>query len=54
MFNNLGEASTDVLNVVRWRDYEVYVGDSWKMNHKLTFDYGVRYSILTSRTRRTD
>ena len=47
-FSNLGEASTDVLNDVRWRDYEVYVGDSWKMNHKLTVDYGVRYSILTT------
>ena len=48
IFTNLSEASTDVLNDVHWRDYEVYVGDSWKMNRKLTLDYGVRYSILTS------
>jgi len=48
VFNGLGEASTDILNNVHWRDYEVYVGDSWKVNRKLTFDFGVRYSILTS------
>lgn len=48
MFNNLGEVSTDVNNIVNWRDYEFYVGDSWKVNRKLTFDFGVRYSILTS------
>ena len=46
VFNDLGETSTDILNNVRWRDYEFYVGDSWKLNHKLTVDYGVRYSIL--------
>ncbi len=48
VFKNLSESSTDVLNDVHWRDYEVYVGDSWKVNRKLTFDYGVRYSILTT------
>lgn len=46
VFNGLGETSTDILNDVRWRDYEFYVGDSWKVNRKLTVDYGVRYSIL--------
>ncbi len=47
-FTGLAETSTDVLNDVRWRDYEFYVGDSWKVNRKLTLDYGVRYSILTT------
>ena len=48
VFSNLGEVSTDVRNDVHWRDYELYVGDSWKMNRKLTVDFGIRYSILTS------
>lgn len=48
VFGNLSEASTDVLNDVRWRDYEFYIGDSWKINRKLTVDYGVRYSVLTT------
>ena len=47
-FSNLSESSSDVLNDVHWRDYEVYVGDSWKINRKLTVDFGVRYSILTT------
>jgi hypothetical protein len=46
VFNALSETSTDILNDVRWRDYEFYVGDSWKVNRKLTVDFGVRYSIL--------
>jgi hypothetical protein len=47
-YNGLSEVSTDILNDVHWRDYEVYIGDSWKVNRKLTFDFGVRYSILTT------
>jgi carboxypeptidase family protein len=47
-YTSVGEVSTDVLNDVRWRDYEFYVGDSWKVNRKLTVDYGIRYSILTT------
>jgi hypothetical protein len=48
VFSGLSEVSTDVLNNLHWRDYEFYGGDSWKINHKLTFDFGVRYSILTT------
>ncbi|HXJ91196.1 MAG TPA: carboxypeptidase regulatory-like domain-containing protein [Candidatus Binatia bacterium] len=48
VYNGLGEVSTDVHNNVHWRDYEFYVGDSWKVNRKLTFDFGLRYSILTT------
>ena len=32
----LGESSTDVYINMRWRDYEFYFGDSWKVNRKLT------------------
>ena len=46
VFNSLSETSTDVYSEVRWRDYEFYAGDSWKINRKLTLDYGIRYSIL--------
>lgn len=42
----LSENSTDVFINMRWRDYEFYVGDSWKVNHKLTLDYGFRYSLM--------
>jgi Carboxypeptidase regulatory-like domain len=30
----------------RWRDFELYVSDSWQASRKVTFDYGVRYSIF--------
>jgi hypothetical protein len=43
---NLGESSTDVYINMRWRDYEFYFGDSWKVNRRLTLDYGFRYSLL--------
>ena len=48
VFQNLSETSTDVYNQMRWRDYELYAGDSWKVNRKLTVDFGIRYSILLS------
>jgi hypothetical protein len=48
IFPGLSETSTDVYNQMRWRDYEFYAGDSWKVNRKLTLDLGVRYSLLFS------
>lgn len=30
----------------RWRDFEGYVADSWKVTPRVTFDYGVRYSLF--------
>jgi hypothetical protein len=46
IFAGLSETSTDVYNQVRWRDYEFYAGDSWKVNRKLTLELGVRYSLM--------
>jgi hypothetical protein len=40
------EASTGRSAPQRWRDLEMYVADSWQISPKLTFDYGVRYSLL--------
>jgi hypothetical protein len=43
---SLSEPSTNLYNHVRWRDYEFYAADNWKVRRNLTFDYGVRYSLL--------
>jgi hypothetical protein len=45
-FGGLGETSTDIRNKMRWRDYEFYAGDTWKVSRKLTLDLGLRYSLL--------
>ena len=44
----LSEISTNVRNLLKWRDYEFYVGDNWKMRRNLTVEYGVRYSLMYS------
>jgi len=48
MVFNLGESSTNVRAQMRWRDYEFYVGDNWKLRRNVTVEYGVRYSLLLS------
>ena len=30
----------------RWKDFELYVADSWQPTKKVTLDYGVRYSLF--------
>ena len=42
----LTEQSTNLLVRLRWRDYEMYAADNWKVRRNLTLDAGVRYSIL--------
>jgi hypothetical protein len=46
VFNGLSETSTDIKNKMRWRDYEFYVGDTWKVSRRLSLDLGIRYSLL--------
>ena len=43
---NITETSTNVRAQLRWRDYEFYAGDTWRVAPRLTFNYGVRYSLL--------
>jgi hypothetical protein len=47
LWNNMGETSTNTYVHLRWRDYEFYAADNWKVRPNLTVDAGVRYSILT-------
>ena len=47
--NNLfyiGETSTNVRAQLRWRNYELYVTDNFKLTPRFTIDAGVRYSIM--------
>lgn len=32
----------------RWSDFEAYASDSWKVNQRITFDYGIRYSLFNN------
>jgi hypothetical protein len=43
---NLSETSTNIRAQLRWRDYEFYAGDTWRMTPHFTLSYGVRYSLL--------
>jgi hypothetical protein len=40
------ENSSNPISVARWRDTELYFGDTWKMTKTFTFDYGFRWSFI--------
>lgn len=43
----ISENSTNVRAQLRWRNYEFYAADTFKLTPRVTLDYGVRYSIMT-------
>ncbi|MEO8727270.1 MAG: carboxypeptidase regulatory-like domain-containing protein, partial [Acidobacteriaceae bacterium] len=42
---SMGEQNINPVDQARWRDYEFYVGDTWKAKPNLTIEYGARYSF---------
>ena len=40
------EASAQRQVPQRWKDFELYVSDSWTATPRVTVDFGVRYSLL--------
>ena len=43
---NISETSTNVRAQLRWRNYEFYATDNFKLTPRLTIDAGLRYSIM--------
>jgi hypothetical protein len=40
------EAPTRLLKDIRWHDFEIYAGDTWRATRNLTINYGFRWSFL--------
>jgi hypothetical protein len=45
-FNTYGQASNDPVKEMRFWNYEWYGQDSWKVNRKLTLNYGARFAYM--------
>lgn len=48
MYWGFSEKNTQRRALVRWRDIEGYVADSWRLQPRVTLDYGVRASIINN------
>jgi len=46
VFSGVNEINVNPTDLGRWRDYEFYFGDTWKMKRNLTVEYGFRWSLL--------
>jgi len=42
----VNENNRNPISDPRWRDVELYFGDTWKMTRTLTVNYGLRYSLM--------
>jgi hypothetical protein len=42
----VNENNKNPISDPRWRDVELYFGDTWKMTRTLTVNYGLRYSLM--------
>jgi hypothetical protein len=45
---SMTEVSSNVRAKLRWRDYEAYFGDTWRVRRNLTLELGVRWSSLNA------
>lgn len=43
---NASELQTNPFGQQRWHDLEFYFGDTWKIRRNISFEYGVRWSLL--------
>ncbi len=47
VYRNYIQASTYALPEWRYKNYEAFLQDNWKVNRRLTLDYGVRFYYMT-------